>query len=58
MNIKILVGKRNNFIDVFIDDGWDNWSRVKLDKKVLHHIKGRHLTQEEANYVFNHTKSR
>lgn len=55
-NIKLLFGKRHAFIDVFVGEGWENWTRVKIEKDIMHHIKGRHLTKEEANYVFNNRK--
>ena len=54
--MKILLGKRNAFIDVFVGEGWENWSRVKLDKDILHHQKGRHLSQQEAKEVFKHVR--
>lgn len=55
--MKILFGKRKAFIDIFVGDGWENWTRVQIQKDVLHHVKGRHLTAKEADYVFNYAKS-
>ena len=56
--MKILFGKRNAFIDVFIGEGWEHWTRVQLKGDVLHHVKGRHLTAEEAQHVFGYAKSK
>lgn len=51
--MKILFGKRNAFIDIFVGDSWENWTRVKIEKDILHHLKGRHLTNQEAKELFN-----
>ena len=55
--MKILFGKRKAFIDIFVGDGWEHWTRVQIKQDVLHHIKGRQLTAKEAKYVFDHAKS-
>lgn len=54
--IKILAGKRNQFFDIFVGEGWENWTRVQIKGDVLTHVKGRHLTQQEAEYVFGNCK--
>jgi len=56
--MKILKGKRNAFLDVFVNDGWENWSRIKIEKGVVHHIKGRRLTQGEIKHVLGNQTSR
>lgn len=52
-NIAIKLGPRGHFIDVFKGDGWENWGRYVLEKDILHHRRGIHITIEEANAIIN-----
>lgn len=37
--------KSTKFYDIFLQDGWKNWSRYRFDKEIYTHIAGNRLTR-------------
>jgi hypothetical protein len=49
---------QNHIYDVFINEGWNNWMRIKVDfvKKNVEHVKGMQMTFNIRNALRNYLK--
>lgn len=60
--MKVLPVKGSNFVDVFVGEGWEGWSRYrrvihKVTKKVIYiHFKGNKLNTNELKEFYSKVK--
>jgi hypothetical protein len=49
--MKILRVKKTNIYDVFMGDGWKQWTRIRNDKEGVHFLKGDRLHSSQISTV-------
>jgi hypothetical protein len=43
-----------NQYDVFLENGWENWGRIAIDKHRCHYVNGLHLPLSVLKAVHSH----
>jgi len=43
------------FADVFLGEGWESWTRIRVNKKTKHikHVAGKHLSAIQLKKVYS-----
>lgn len=56
-NIKVLRVFKNPIFDIFLNEGWTQWSRILIRKDKMIHIDGEHFKNKEfSDVVFKQVK--